>query len=195
MSNVVALSRDGNLADLEVVLEAEDTQRQYPLAQQALASADLQADLADSEVASAEALMADEVGVDSEEASKIAEAMAVVAVAVAAAEEELATKEVEASHPEAATEEIVAAPTDTHHLQVLPPDQAAHAEAATVEAEEVMAPAPLIAMEAPRQLVGMTRVVAVAHMMIDPADTVEVVVETTVIAAPLVVEVEATWSR
>jgi len=64
--------------------------------------------------------------------------------------------------------------------------------------EDMEAPAPPIAMvlACQRQLVGMIRVVAVAHMMTDPADTVATAVEATEIATVhLVVEVVAIWSR
>jgi len=47
-----------------------------------------------------------------------------------------------------------------------------------------------------RQLVGMTRVEAVAHMKTDPADTAAAAVEATAIAAATRVQaVAATWSR
>jgi len=83
-------------------------------------------------------------------------------------------------------------PMDT--LRQMPqPVQVAEAEVAIAE-EGLVVPVLQIAtaLAFQLQLVGMTRVVAVAHMMIDPADTVAV--EATTIVMELV-EVAATWSR
>jgi hypothetical protein len=46
-----------------------------------------------------------------------------------------------------------------------------------------------------RQVVGMTRVVAVAHMMTDPEDIVAATEGTVIVMDHLEVEVAATWSR
>jgi hypothetical protein len=99
--------------------------------------------------------------------------------------------------PVVETAEALAAQTDMQHpLPELQLVQVVHVVVATVEAEEVLeaAPVPLIAMAPLGHLVGMTRVVAVAHMMIDPVVIVAMAIEVMVIAM-LVVEVAATWSR
>jgi hypothetical protein len=167
-----------------------DTQKQLPLDQRDLVGLDLLVDLAvvASEVDSVVGLMAEEAEVDSEAASRNEEAMVV-------AEEVLATKEVVAFHPEEAMEEIAVGMEDQTDTppQMLQPVQVAEAEVAMAE-EGLVVPVLQIAtaLAFQRQLVGMTRVVAVAHMMTDPADTVAVEATTTVME---LVEVAATWSR
>jgi hypothetical protein len=207
MSNAAVPSRGGSLADLEVALEDVGTQKQQlPDPWVLAASTDLLEDRAAlEEVGFVVALMAEEVEGASEEASKTE-----VASKVAVAEEELATKEAEASHPEvvtAAAEIVVGMEAQMdmlHLLLMLQLAQVAHVVVATAAAvvgiaeEDMEAPAPPIAMvlSCQRQRVGMIRVVAVAHMMTDPADIVATVVEAMEIATvPLVVEVVATWSR
>lgn len=152
-------------------------------------------------VVSGVASMVEEAEVVSEEGFKIEEGMAAVVE-----EEALATKAVEASHPGAVAEIVVGmvALMDMEHLllmlQLAP---AAHVAVATVAAvgiaeEDMEAPGPQIAvvLACPRQLVGMTRVVAVAHMMIDPADIVATLVEAMeIVMVLLAVEAVATWSR
>jgi len=64
------------------------------------------------------------------------------------------------------------------------------------EEDMVLAPQIATALACQRQLVGMIRVVAVAHMMIDPVDIAAAVVEATeIVMVHPVVEVAATWSR
>lgn len=193
--------RAGSLVVLEVVLEDVDTQRQLLRDQWDLVDLDLLVDLvsvASEVVDSVAGSMAAEDGVDSEAASRNEEAM-VVTIA-AAVEEVLAIREVVAFHPEEATAAIAVGmedPTDTVLPQMLQLVQVAEAEAQmeVASAEEALVVPVLqivMVLAVQRQLVGMTRVVAVAHMMIDPADTVAV--EVTTIATALV-EAAATWSR
>lgn len=169
-------------------------------------SMDLREDQVASEVDSVVTLMVEEAGEASEEASRTGGAT------VVAEEEELATKVAavaEVSHPEVvmvAAEIVVGmeARMDMEHLLLmLQLAQVAHVVVATVVAvgiteEGMEVPAPRIAMvlACQRQLVGMIRVVAVAHMMTDLADIVETVAEAMEIAThPPVVEAVATWSR
>jgi hypothetical protein len=193
MLNVAEQSKVGNLVALEVDSEAVDTQRQLPLAQwdPAVLSMDLLGDLVDSEAASVVVSRVEEDEADSEVvASRTEEAMAVV-------EEVLATKEVVASHPEEDTVAEIAVgmedPTDTEPPQMPQLVQVAEVEVATAE-EALVVPVLQIAtvLACQRQVVGMTRVVAVAHMMTDPADTVAVEATMTVTG---LVEVAAIWSR
>ena len=199
MSNVAELSKAGNLADLEVVLEVADTQRQFLLALWALAvSVVLQGAQAGSGAASVVASMVEEVEADSEEASKIVEALAVE-------EEVLDTKVGVASLREVDMEETVvgtADQMDTVHLLTLQLAQVVRvvvAMAAVGPVEEVtgalvLQTATVLALR--RQLVGTTRVEAVAHMMTDPADIAAAAVEVTEIAMALPAQVVvATWSR
>jgi hypothetical protein len=203
---VVVQSKDGNLAGLVAVLEVETIQRHQLLDQwPQVASTVLLVDQGASEVgASVGALMVGGEEVASEEASKTEEATAAVE------EEAWATKEVGASREEAtevAAEIAVGmaaqeAQMDMEHpLQMLLLDPVVHVVVAVVAAiaEGGMAALdPQIAtiLARRRQLVGMTRVVAVAHMMTDPAAIEAAAVELTEIAtAPLVVEVAVTWSQ
>ena len=196
MSNVAELSKVGNLAALVAALEVVDIRKPSPLDQQAQADladhpVDQAASEADSEVAST--VEEDEVG--SGEVSRTVESMEVGEEVV------LATKVVEVSREVVMAEEIVvglAAPMDTvRPLQMLPQVQVVHAEVASVALVEAGMEdlAPLIATALARQLVGMIRVVAVAHMMTDPVDIAVVAVEAMGIAMHHVVEVVATWSR
>lgn len=174
-------------------MEDVDTQRQFPLAQWEQPGSTVPlADLAvASEVASVEDSTVEEAEVDSEAAvdSKTEEA-------TVGAEEVLATKEVVASHPEEAMVEVIAVgmegPTGTELPQMHQLVQVAEVEEGMAE-EALAVPALQIGMvlACQRQAVGMTRVVAVAHMMTDPADIVAVEAMT----AMGLVEVAATWSR
>lgn len=194
MLNVAELSKAGSLVDLEVGLEDGDTQRQQLLDLQHLASMDLQVDQAASEVASEADSTAVEVEAVSEEDSRIAEVMA------GADEEALDTKGVVASNlGEVMVEGIgvgMEALTATTHLRMLQLVREV-AVAAFLEAEEDMvAPDLLIATALQRQLVGMTRVVAVAHMMTGMADIEEAVTEVMIaMVHEEVVVAAATWSR
>ena len=207
MSNAAVPSRDGSLADLVAALEDVDTQKQQLPGPWALAgSTDLLEDRVASEVVdSVVGLMVAEAEGASGEVSKTEAASKVVV-----AEEELVTKEAEDSHPEAVTAaaEIVvgveAQMVMLLLLLMLQLVQAVHVVVATAEAVmgiaegdmEAQVPQIAVVLAHRRQLVGMIRVVAVAHMMTDPVATVAVTFEATEIAtALLVVEVVATWSR
>lgn len=183
------LSKDGSLADLEVDLVGEDIPKQSLPDRWALVALDLLADLVASGAVSGAVSMVEEAEVGSEAASRIEAAMV-------AGEVVLDTKEAADFRPEGVMEEIAVGmedPMGTELLQMPQLVQAAGAGEAVGMVEEDMA-APLIvtALECQRQLVGMTRAVAVAHMMTDPVDIVEVVATTTVMD---LVEVVATWSR
>jgi hypothetical protein len=84
-------------------------------------------------------------------------------------------------------------PTDTVLPQMPQLVQVAEVEVATAE-EALAVPVLQIVtvLACQRQVVGMTRVAAVAHMMTDPEDIVAVEAITTVMG---LVEVVATWSR
>jgi len=147
-----------------------------------------------SEVVSVVGSTVEEDEVDSEAAevaSRTEGAMVVVG-------EVLATKEVVGFHPEEVEEIAVGMedPTEAPTAmlpQMLQPVQVAEVEVVSVE-EALLAPVLQIAMvlACQRQLVGMIRVVAVAHMMTDLADTVAVEASTIVME---LVEVVAIWSR
>jgi hypothetical protein len=171
MSSAAVPSKAGSHADLEVALEVADIRR---LPRHDLwALVDLEAAALASAVASVAASTED--GADSEEASKIAEAMAEVVV------EESATKEAVASE----------APTDTARRQTPQLGRAALVLAAEVAEVDMEALDHRIAMV----VVGMTRAVAVAHMMIDPADIAAALVVTETVMPLLEASVAATWSR
>jgi len=194
MLNAVEQSRAGSLAVSEVDSAVVDIRRQLPLAQwDPVGLMDLLGDRVDSEEAvSVAASRGQEAEVDSEVAvaSRTEEAMAVV-------EEVLATREVVDSHPEEVTVVEIAVgmedPTDTVHPPMPQLVQVVEVEAGMAE-EALVVPVLQIATVLPcqRQVVGMTRVVAVAHMMTDPADTVAVEATMTVMG---LVEVAAIWSR
>lgn len=173
MSSVGVQSKAGSHADLEVALEVAGIPKLPP--HDPWAQVGLVAALA-SVVASVAA--STEVAAGSEEASKIAEVMVEVVVV------ESATKAVVASE----------APTDTARRQTHQP-----ARVALVLAAEVATAAAEVDMEAldhriATVVVGMTRAVAVAHMMIDPAD-IEAALVVTVTVMPLrEASVAATWS-
>lgn len=189
MSSVAELSRAGSPADLEVALEVADTRRLLLPAQWDLeVLAPPLEDQAVSVVASVVASMAAEAVADSGEVSKIVEVTVAPAAPAAAVDEEaLATKVVEASE----------ARTATVHHQMLQLDQAVLApvvlEVLAVLAVVVAMEAEVVVMEpldhriATVVVVGMTRAVAVAHMMTDPADIVAAAVEGMEIAMLLVV--------
>lgn len=171
------LSGAGNLAALEVDSEAADTQKQFlldPWDQVVLALLEAQVDQGASEVVSEAALTVVAAAAASAEASKTEAAMVVVEEVVSATE--------------AALEEVIVVGmvdlTGMARLLRMPqPDQVAEADIAK---GGMVAPVPQIEMD----LVGMTHVAAVAHMMTGLA-TVEVMV--VVMDHP--VEVAATWSR
>jgi hypothetical protein len=192
MSNEAALSKAGSRAVLEVALEGVDTQKPLSLDQWALVVlVGHLGDLAVSEVASEVASMVAEVVADSGEASKNVEATAVEG-------EALATKAVEV-FPEEVMEEEIEAQMDTERPQMHQPDQVAHAPAAPVVVASTEAGlealAPRTATVLVGQVVGMTRVVAVAHMMTDPADTAPAAIEVMGTATHLAVEAVAIRSR
>ena len=189
MSNVAALSKAGSRAGLGVALEGVDTQKPLSLDQWALAVlVEHLEDLAVSEVASVVVSMVAEVVADSGEASKNVAATAVEG-------EALATKAVEV-FPEEVMEEIEVQ-MDTERPQTHQPDQVAHAPAVPVVVASAEAGlealAPRTATVLVGQVVGMTRVVAVAHMMTDPADTAAI--EVMEIATHLAAEAVAIRSR
>jgi hypothetical protein len=187
MSSVVELSRDGSLVDLEVDWEVVDIQKQFPLDQWVLDLV-LQADQVASEECSVAALTVAEAEVDSEEASKTEEVME------EAEGEVLATK--------AATVEVIAEVkmVTLHPLLTLQLDQVVGEVVASVPGGMGAVGAILVLQNATvlacqRQVVGMTRVVAVAHMMTDPEDIVAATEGTVIAMDHLEVEVAATWSR
>jgi hypothetical protein len=200
MSNAVELSKAGSLADLEVALEVADIQRPFLPAQWVLGVlVVLLEDQAVSEVVSVVALTADGDEVASEEVSKIVEVMV-------EAEGVLDTKGVEVSKVagEAMEVEIVVGMVGPTAM-VLPqmPQQvqeavvvvvAVLAAAAAVMAEEGMVRALQIETVL-RLVVGMTRVVAVAHMMTETPDTVAATEAMEIVKEDPVVEAAATWSR
>lgn len=194
MLSVAELSKAGSLVDLEVDLEDADTQKRQLLDLQHLASMDLQADQAVSEVASEVDLTAAEVEAVSEEDSRIGEATAGVD------EEVLATREVVAFNLGEVMVEGIGVGMEvlmaTTHLQMLQLVREV-AVAAFLEAEEDMVDPDLqIATALQRQLVGMSRVVAVAHMMTGTADIVEAVAEVMIaMVHEEAVVAAATWSR
>jgi hypothetical protein len=194
MLNVVELSKDGSLVDLEAALEDADTQRQQLLDQEGLvASMDLQAAPVASVAASVVVSMVVGAEADLEGDSRTVEAMVVVD------EEASATKEVEASLAEVVTgEETVVGMVDrmaTTHLQ-MPPLVQEVVVAAFLGAEGGMVDlGPQIVTALQHRLVGMIRVAAVAHMMTGPADIVAVATEVTIETAHEEVAAAATWSR
>jgi hypothetical protein len=191
MSNVVELLRAGNLADLEVVLEVVDTQRLSLLAQWVLeALAALLVARAVSEVVSEEGSMVDVDEVASEEVFKIVEVMAEV-------EEVLVIKEVGGSKAgEVMEEEIAVGMVGRMAMALLQMPQLVQevvaVDSAVDPAEEGMVLGLQIVL---RQGVGMTRVVAVAHMMTETLDTVAVVEAMGIVMEGPGVEAAATWSR
>jgi hypothetical protein len=183
MSNVVELSRAGNLADLVAALEDEDIPRLFLHAQWGLEGlAVLQVDQVVSEVASEEDLMADGDEGALEEVSKIVEVMGVV-------EEVLDTKDGVATD-----EEIVVGMVGQMDM-VLPQMLQLVQEVAVADiAEEGMAE--LVQIETVlRQVVGMIRVVADAHMMTETAVIVAAIEATEIVTEHPVVEAAAIWSR
>jgi hypothetical protein len=151
---------------LEEALEVVDIRKLFLPDQWALAG--LAAPLVDqvSEVASEVVSMVAEAVVDSGEASQIVGGMAGVG------EEALATKVVAVS----------VAQTDTERHRMPQLDQEAHAPAVLAVLVVVATAAGVVGMEAldhriATVVVGMTREVAVAHMMTDPADIAAAAVE------------------
>ena len=150
-------SKAGDLADLEADLEVEDIQRQFLLALWVLAVlVALQEAQAASEVVSVVASTVEEVEADSEEASKIVEAMAVE-------EGVLVIKVAAAFLPEVDLEEIVVgsvALTDTERLPLTLQLVLVVLEAGATAEEVMVALVPQIVtvLAFLRQLVGMTRV-------------------------------------
>ena len=205
MSNVAELSRDGSLAASAAASEAVDTQRLFLPAQwvrEALVA--LLVDQAVSEVVSEEVLTADEDEVDSEEDFKIVEAMEEVVEEEEEVEEVLATKEAGASKAgEVTGEETVVGmlgrmamalhqmPQLVQEVVVVVVSAAEAAEAAdTAEGGMVLA----LQIVLPKG-VGMTRVVAVAHMMTETPDTVAAIEAMETVMEDHGVEAAATWSR
>lgn len=187
MLSVAEPSKAGSLADLEVVLEVEDTQRLFhPVLWDLVALVALQHQVVSLEVeeeeASEGASMVEEEEVVSEVDSKIEEAMVVE-------EEEVLASEVD-------LEEVIVVgirmepPTALLHL-TLRLDQ----EVVEVDLEETVVGLEehnlQIAMG--QLLVGMIRVAVVAHMMTETADTAAAAGDTAIEMRE--VEVEATWSR
>lgn len=196
MSNVAAPSKAGSLADSEVALGDVATRRLLLHDQWDLAG--LGRPAADSEVASVVVSMVGEeaAAAASEVAFKIVEATAVVE------EEVLVIKA--AAPPEvalaAATAVGILARTDTVHPRMRQLGQVARAPvlsaaAATAEAGMAALAHRIATVLAPQGRVGMTRVVAVAHMMTDPAVTAAAAVEAMGTANPLEAEAVAIWSR
>ena len=184
MSNVAVPSRAGNRVDLEAALEVADIQRPLLPDPWALAgSAAPPVDLVSVVVSAAASMVAEDVA-DSEEASKIVEVMVEVDEAASA------TKAAGASE----------AQTDTERRQMHQLDQAAHALPVLAVLAVVATAAEVVGMEAldhqiATAVVGMTRAVAVAHMMTDPADIAAALVVMETVTPPLGVSVAATWSR
>ena len=176
-------SRAGNRVDLEAVLEVAVTRR--PFLPDPWALAGLAAPLVDLGfvVASAAVSMVVEDAEGSGEVSKTVEVILEVDEAASA------TKAAEASEVQ----------TDMEHHQTPQLDQVAHAPA--VLAAVVATVAEAVGMEAldhriATVVVGMTRAVAVAHMMTDPADNAAAaLVATETVMRPLEVLAAATWSR
>lgn len=182
MSNAAELSRAGSHADSEAVSEVVDIQRRFLPDQWAPAV------LAHLEDQAVSAVASEVVSTVAEDAADLEEALRIVPHTVAAEEEVLATKVVGAS-PEAVMAEGIVGLMDMERLPTLQQDHAPPA------------PAPGAAMAAlvlqiVAQVVDMTRAVAVAHMMTDPADTaVAAAVEAMETAMRPEAEVVATWSR
>ena len=184
------LSRAGSRVVLEVVLEVVDIRK--PLLPDPWGLAVLEAPLVDlaSEEASGAVSTVGEAAVDSGPAFQIVEAMA------EAGEEVLATKAVEGSE--------VRMDTVRRPMLLLAP--VAHA-LAVLAVLVVLAVVAVVAMGAGVGMgpldhrivtvvaVGMTRAVAVAHMMTDPADIVVAAVEAMETVMRRLEEVAATWSR
>jgi len=191
MLSEVEPSRAGSLADLEVALEGADTQSLPLLAQWVpVVSAMVLQHQEDSveavEEDSEEDLMVAEEEADSVEVgvSKTEEVMVVVG-------EEVLVSVAEADLEEEIVVGMEAAPT-VPPLPTLQPDQAA----VEVDLEAVHSEGVNLQTAMAQGLVGMTHVVAVAHLMIETAVIVAAATEVMVIAmVRLEVEVEATWSR
>ena len=181
------LLRDGSRVDLEVAWEVADIQKQSPLDQWALDLV-LQADQVASEEVSVEALTVEEAEVDSEEASKTEEVMEVA--------------EGEVLDTEAAMAEVIVEVkmVTVHPLLTLQLDQVAEEVVVSVAGVMVAAEVILVlqiamVLACQRQVVGMTRAVAVAHMMTDPEDIVAATEVMVIAMDHLEGEVAATWSR
>lgn len=191
MSNVVAPSKPGSLVDLEVALEAADTQRLFLLVQWVLeALVQLLVDQVVSEEGSAEALMVDGDEVVSGEASKIVEVTAGV-------EEVLDIKEAVAFKVVAAEVGIVVGMVD--QMATLPQMLQLVQEVVQVDlAVDMVVDTVVLVLQIatlPRLVVGMIHAVAHAHMMTETADTVAAYVATEIVMDHPVVEVAAIWSR
>jgi hypothetical protein len=195
MLNVAEPSEIGSHVALEAEKVGEGIQRPYHQGPWDLdLLVDLQEGLAASGVVSGVASMVVEEEAALEGASKIVEATVVVVEVVSA------TKAAGASQVEEASE-VTAAPMGMvlPLMRLLAPEVESAVvlvvtEVAVVLAEEgTGALDPLIAMEIQRQLVGMIRVVAVAHMMTETVDIVAAEATTTVTAR--LVEAAAIWSR
>ena len=181
---MAGLSRAGSRVVLEVVLEVVDIRK--PLLPDPWALAVLEAPLVDlaSEEASGAVSTVGEAVVDSGVAFQIVEAM------VEAGEEVLATKAVEGSEVRM---DMVRRPM--HLLAPVAHALAVLAVLAVVAMGAGVGMGPLDHRIVTVVVVGMTRAVAVAHMMTDPADIVVAAVEAMETVMHRLEEVVATWSR
>lgn len=181
---MAGLSRAGSRVVLEVVLEVVDIRK--PLLPDPWALAVLEAPLVDlaSEEASGAVSTVGEAVVDSGVAFQIVEAM------VEAGEEVLATKAVEGSEVRM---DMVRRPM--HLLAPVAHALAVLAVLAVVAMGAGVGMGPLDHRIVTVVVVGMTRAVAVAHMMTDPADIVVAAVEAMETVMRRLEEVAATWSR
>jgi hypothetical protein len=190
MSNVAVLSRAGSHADSEAVSEVVDIQKLFLPDQ--WAPAVLVAHLEDQAVSAVASAV---VSMAAEDAADPGEAPQTVLPTVVVEEEALATKVLGAS-PEAVMAEGIVDLMDTERLQMLQLVQVVHAPPAPAPGAGMEALALRIAAVLGAQVVDMTRAVAVAHMMTDPADTAAAAaVEAMETAMHPEVEVVATWSR
>ena len=181
---MAGLSRAGSRVVLEVVSEVVDIRK--PLLPDPWALAVLEAPLVDlaSEEASGAVSTVGEAVVDSGVAFQIVEAM------VEAGEEVLATKAVEGSEVRM---DMVRRPM--HLLAPVAHALAVLAVLAVVAMGAGVGMGPLDHRIVTVVVVGMTRAVAVAHMMTDPADIVVAAVEAMETVMRRLEEVAATWSR
>jgi hypothetical protein len=187
MLSVAEQSRGGSRVDLEADLEAVDTQRQFRLGQWVLVvSVALLVDQVDqvaSEVVSEAASMVEGAEVDLEEASKTVEVME--AEGGASASEAVSVEEI-----------VVGMEDPTEYPLLMPqPDQVAVGVALAAVDMAVGEAIPVLQIATAQRLVGMTRVVAVAHMKTDPADIVAATEVMVIAMAHLEVVVVVIWSR
>lgn len=191
--SVAELSRAGSHVELEVDLVVVAIQRQHLLDQWVLVALEVPQLVAReaSEAAFAVDSMGEGVEVGSEEGSKTEEAMEVVAGEVSASEEVSVVEIVvgmEMVHPlltpQLGQEDPVVVVDDSNPLS------SEMNSAAATEAQVV-----ILVLQTAMALVGMIRVVVVAHLMIDLADIVAVVEVTPTVTVEDQVEAAAIWSR